>query len=264
MKWLPLILGGLLGVILREIGGWAPRWASALVRRHARHLAGDDRLAFIDAAERKLATIPGDWTKLIFAGIRLRVVGQPITSRTWTWPSLPRWSIVTIDLVPAIAGGSIMALGISTAFHLPSYATVPFSLLWVALIFNLDRRLAWPSSRLCNWRDVVNAVLRMLPRLVIALFLGMFLAELLLLAMFNREIRFYLATASPHNAGVLDRINALNRLGHEHPSVEAAQLLIIMLIVVIELLPLLVRLIHAKGSAEVPRDRGRHRWGDSR
>lgn len=87
-KWVFLFLGALLGVVVREVGSWAPGWAERLIARRGRKLDRADEQAFVTASTSKLSTIPGDWAKLIYTALRLRTQ-QPKPdgpARTWTWP----------------------------------------------------------------------------------------------------------------------------------------------------------------------------------
>lgn len=262
MKWLPLILGGLLGVLLREIGGWAPRWAVTLVKRRARVLGEDDRVIFVEAAEKRLAEIPGDWAKLIFAAIRLRVpkTREKTDPRTWDWATLPRSAELIINVLPAAFGAFAMVISATVVLHFAWYLVVPFSIVWALLIFNLDRMIVFPPVRIGGWRNTAVRILRALPRLIVAIFLGWILADLLMLALYSPEINRYLDANSPHDRGVLSHLQALSHFRRAHPSIVVMQYALGTLVVLIDLMPSLYRTVI---SGNVRPDQGHHRSPDT-
>lgn len=101
----------------------------------------------------------------------------------------------TEQIVFATLGGTVLTTGVmagisvtfalSIALGRPWYYFLPAALIWGMIIFNLDRYLISSYRRMPSWHLTLVSVV---PRVVLAAFFGMLIAEPVILAIFSPEI----------------------------------------------------------------------------
>jgi len=85
----------------------------------------------------------------------------------------------------ALLSGVSMGVALTTAMKVSWWAAIPIALVWMALIFNLDRYL---TASIRSTRNVWALVLGALPRVAMAAVIGVIVAEPLVLHIFRDDI----------------------------------------------------------------------------
>ena len=198
-RWLFLVLGLVLGVVVREIGNWAPVWSRKLIERRAGRISEKRGAAFAPEAVKRLEAGPGDWSKLIFTVGWLRPAAEPLPM--WADASASdrvRLLKLTLFATAGIAGVSFVFI-LADVFNVNLGLALPLGLVWGALVFGVDRLTIGNPP---HWVSLKSLV-RYAPRLLFALCVAYLLSTTLSFALFSEGIK-----AEASKGGETDSITA--------------------------------------------------------
>jgi hypothetical protein len=178
------------------------------------------------------------------SGARLEILQRCPTERL-KFQSLG-WAILSSSVLAAVS----IWFGLSSAIGVNPFLALPFALAWGVIVMGIERWLvtSLPSHGRRRWAIIV-------PRLLLAVLLGVLVAAPLVLRVFQPEINAQIAVINQnaHNEasnGLLIRLQALDQLSSGHIAVNVSRLLLFVLFLVIECLPLVIRLIQQPGNYE--------------
>jgi signal transduction histidine kinase len=118
-------------------------------------------------------------------------------------------------------------------------ASILIAIFWGAIILNLDRLMMLSIGRTRNRKQLL---LMVVPRLVLGVLVGFVVSLPLVLRIFSPEINAQL-TATHKSHGIISQLQVLSDLTKNSTSARLAFFLLIFLFLLIELLPLLVKLL---------------------
>lgn len=212
--------------------------ASPRLSRAAQQAAGDPGRRVIDPAEAPPGARPSGpaWTGIGPLLVRAAGADPDLLRR------LPRLRPQFEALGASVLGTALIA-ALSAVFAIDTVIgsvalALPAGLLWGVMIFLLDRTLITSAPA---GGSVRRRLLAFVPRILFSTLLGVVIAVPLILRIFQPEIQANLPPGAP--AGLLDQLEALNRLAEQNPSIRTAHLALLLLLVALELLPSLTALL---------------------
>lgn len=146
-------------------------------------------------------------------------------------------TVITTGAVTAAGSGFLLV-----TIGIPPVLAVPLGLLF-ALVNGLWDRLWFAAIWTGSIQRTVGGVISVLVRLLLALLSGAIVSVPLVLRIFAPEIEL----AAGPGAGLLEQLAALDRLGEQDPLFKGAQLALIALFFMIQILPMLVSAMTALG-----------------
>jgi hypothetical protein len=145
-----------------------------------------------------------------------------------------------VILTTAAVTGLSMLLTL-TMIDITPWAAAVGAVLWSVVVTNLDRMLVGTLQRQAGWLRTIALVL---PRLLVALVLGVITSTPLVLRIFEPAIEAELAARGGHaGSGLLARLDALDAIAARHASVNVAQYALQLFFVLLSVLPVLVRIL---------------------
>ena len=155
------------------------------------------------------------------------------------------WAILSSGILAAVS----LWLGLASALGVNPILALPFALAWGLIIMGIERWLgvSLPSYGRRGWAIVV-------PRLLLTTLLGTLVAVPLVLQIFHPEINAKIASINQHThhpaSGLLVRLQALDKLSSESLTINVSRILLFLFFLMIESLPLIIRLMQKDGIYE--------------
>jgi hypothetical protein len=157
-------------------------------------------------------------------------------------PKFARLGAVILTMAAVSGLSMLVAL---TMIDITPWAAVPGAVLWSLIVANLDRLLVVTLQRQAGW---LRTITLLVPRLALAIVLGVITSTPLVLRIFEPEIEAELAARGDHaGSGLLARVDALGAIAARNDSVNVAQYVLLLLFVLFSVLPVLVRILDLFG-----------------
>jgi len=144
---------------------------------------------------------------------------------------------MTVLATAVLAGVSGTIASVTAGFSL--WFALPLGVGLALTIGVIDRAILNIPRR----RGVFQSLVVALPRLLLALLVGVVLAEPLVLRIFSSEIQSMVGS----NAGLLEQMEALNRLADDNPTFRLAYWSVTALLIAMQLLPSLIQILTSLG-----------------
>ena len=155
-------------------------------------------------------------------------------------------------LISGVLAAVSMWFALASAMGLNPLVAVPVALAWGAIVIGIDR---WLVISLPAFTYGARRWAIAVPRLLLSALLGVLVATPLVLQIFRPEINAQIAVINAHahhpaSDGLLIRLQALDQLASANPTINVSGLLLSLLFVIIECVPLILRLMQQPGNYE--------------